>query len=237
MHRIFTEGRKIFISKPINHFQLTEAASCSWLLAAGIGVTPLIAMAHRLHAIGAKFEFHYSCQDRKSAAFVEQLRHVPWADGVQWHVSSEDSRLDIESKLAEPVAGTHIYTCGPDRYISTVLDVAERNGWLDEQVHREFFTVPEEPEYENFPFVLRLQQSKQDVHVRADQTATDALLQAGIAVDVKCSDGLCGVCRCELKAGDVEHRDFVLSKTQRKNHIILCQSRAEKPNGVIEVVL
>ena len=24
MHRIFTEGRKVFISKPINHFELNE---------------------------------------------------------------------------------------------------------------------------------------------------------------------------------------------------------------------
>jgi len=54
---------------------------------------------------------------------------------------------------------------------------------------------------------------------------------------VKCSDGLCGVCKCGLISGDVEHRDFVLSNRQRQSNVILCQSRAAKMNGVIEVDL
>ena len=55
LHRIFTEGRKIFISKPINHFELDESATKTYLMGGGIGVTPMIAMAHRLHAIRRRF--------------------------------------------------------------------------------------------------------------------------------------------------------------------------------------
>jgi ferredoxin len=54
---------------------------------------------------------------------------------------------------------------------------------------------------------------------------------------VKCSDGLCGVCKCGLIEGEVEHRDFVLSKSQRKDTIILCQSRAAEPGGMIVIDL
>ena len=57
----------------------------------------------------------------------------------------------------------------------------------------------------------------------------------GIAVDLKCSDGICGVCKCDLIDGEVEHRDFVLSKAQRQTSIIPCQSRAAKPGGVITI--
>jgi ferredoxin len=63
------------------------------------------------------------------------------------------------------------------------------------------------------------------------------LSEAGIHVDVKCSDGICGVCRCTLVSGEVEHRDFVLSQAQRATNIILCQSRAAKPGGVLEIAL
>ena len=35
MHRIFSTGRKIFISRPINHFPLDETASSTLLLAGG----------------------------------------------------------------------------------------------------------------------------------------------------------------------------------------------------------
>ena len=98
-------------------------------------------------------------------------------------------------------------------------------------------SVPELPEYENHPFKLRLARSGREFDIPADQSATDVLVAAGVAVDVKCSDGLCGVCKCGLVSGDVEHRDFVLSAKQRETEIILCQSRAKDPDGVIEVDL
>ncbi|MGB3409456.1 MAG: 2Fe-2S iron-sulfur cluster-binding protein, partial [Jannaschia sp.] len=67
--------------------------------------------------------------------------------------------------------------------------------------------------------------------------ASDALHRAGVKVDVKCSDGLCGVCACGLVSGDVDHRDFVLSAAQRGTRIILCQSRAAVADGTIEIDL
>ncbi len=71
----------------------------------------------------------------------------------------------------------------------------------------------------------------------ADKSATDVLAENGVHVDVKCADGLCGVCRARLVSGEAEHRDFVLSQRQRESEIILCRSRAAKPNGVLEIDL
>ena len=62
-------------------------------------------------------------------------------------------------------------------------------------------------------------------------------LRAGVHVDVKCADGLCGVCKCGVVSGEVEHRDYVLSKAQRAREIILCQSRAAQVDGEIEIDL
>lgn len=235
LHRIFAEGRKVFISRPINHFPLHETATHSFLMGGGIGITPMIAMAHRLHAIGASFDLHYSVKSRKSAGFLEDLAQVPWAGNVHIHVSDERSRCDLENTLRyRPNA--HCYTCGPDTYMQAVMDCAEKAGFPEESRHFEYFSVPETPEYENHPFVLRLKDGR-EIAVAAEETGTDALARNGIHVDVKCSDGICGVCQCGLLAGDVEHRDFVLSKAQREGRIILCQSRAALPDGVIDIDL
>ncbi|MGB2210246.1 MAG: 2Fe-2S iron-sulfur cluster-binding protein, partial [Candidatus Puniceispirillaceae bacterium] len=59
----------------------------------------------------------------------------------------------------------------------------------------------------------------------------------GFAIDVKCADGLCGVCQCSIISGAVEHRDFVLSKSQQKTRMILCQSRAKTEDSEIEIEL
>ncbi len=45
------------------------------------------------------------------------------------------------------------------------------------------------------------------------------------------------MCKCGLVSGEVEHRDFVLSKAQRERAIILCQSRAKTENWEIEIDL
>ena len=121
--------------------------------------------------------------------------------------------------------------------MSAVIEVGEKAGYAEENLHREYFSAPEIPEYINHDFILKLAKSGQEVIVPADKNATDALADAGIHVDVKCSDGLCGVCSCDLLEGEVEHRDFVLSKKAREEKIILCSSRALKENGVVTIDL
>ncbi|MEP5761657.1 MAG: reductive dehalogenase [Litoreibacter sp.] len=236
MHRIFEVGRRVHISKPINHFPLHEDASFTYLMGGGIGITPMIAMAHRLHAINANFTIHYSISSRASAGFLDDLIKMPWADKVHLHISAEGSRCDLKQTLTfQPNA--HVYTCGPEIYMNAVMSAAETNGYPEENRHLEFFAVPEQPEYENSDFTLKLAKSGRDILVKATEAPSDALLRSGIHVDVKCADGLCGVCKCGVLSGEVEHRDFVLSNKERQTAMILCQSRAKEPNGVIEIDL
>ena len=116
--------------------------------------------------------------------------------------------------------------------MSAILVHARAIGYPDAALHAEFFAVPDMLDWVNLPFEIE-RSNGQKLAVNADQSASDALIAAGIPVDVKCSDGLCGVCKCTVIAGEVEHRDFVLSAAQRETTIILCQSRALQENGVL----
>ncbi|GAB5435832.1 reductive dehalogenase [Falsiruegeria mediterranea] len=235
LHRIFTEGRKVFISKPINHFELDETASKTFLMGGGIGITPMIAFAHRLHALGADFELHYSASRKDGAGYLDDLATMPWADRVFLHFSDQGTRADLDQVLSGYQPGLHVYTCGPDRYMDGVIQAAERQGFPEEARHLEYFSVPEQPDYENHPFKLKLARSGRVLDVPAEKTAADVMVEHGLSVDIKCSDGICGVCKCGLISGEVEHRDFVLSNKQRETAIITCQSRAAEPDGIIEI--
>ena len=237
MRRIFEEGRQVFISKPINHFGLDETATRTFLMGGGIGITPMIAFAHRLHELGRPFQLHYSCSSRASAGFLEDLAAMPCADKVHLHFSDERTRADLDMILQGYEDGWHVYTCGPNRYMEGVMEAAERQGFPDEARHLEYFSVPEQPEYENHPFTVRLAKSGRDLSVPAEKTIADVLQENGFHVDVKCSDGICGVCKCGLVSGEVEHRDFVLSNKQRESAVITCQSRAAAKDGLIELEL
>ena len=235
MHRIFAPGRRVFVSPPINHFPLQEDATATLLFGGGIGITPMIAMAHRLHAIGSDFTMHYSVRTRAEVAFWPDREGVPWADNVHLHVSDEGTRADLAT-LTRYSEGAHIYACGPDAYMTAVIDAAASNGFPQAARHLEYFAVPDQAAFENHPFALELKDGRR-ITVPADQSAADALIAAGVPVDIKCSDGLCGVCKCTLLSGAVEHRDFVLSQSQRDNEMILCQSRAAEPEGIVKIDL
>lgn len=235
MHRIFSPGRRVFISKPINHFPLADDIGKSWLMGGGIGVTPMIAMAHELHAAGRDFALHYSVSTREFAGFWQQLAEVPWADKVTAHVSAEGTRADL-STLLQYQPGDHVYTCGPDTYMAAVIEAAESNGFPPQARHLEYFAAPEQPDYENHPFELEMKDGTV-LHVTADRSAAEILQDHGVKIDIKCSDGICGVCKCGVIEGDVEHRDFVLSAAQRETAFISCQSRATDPGGRLKLDL
>lgn len=237
LHRIFAKGRRIFTSIPINHFQLVEDASKTFLMGGGIGVTPMIAFAHRLHAIGTDFEFHYSAHSRSSSGFLTDLETFRWSDRVQLHFSDEEARPPLGLLLQSYRPGWRVDTCAPDRYMGSVMAAARKAGFPDEARHLEYFLAPERPAYINDAFTLRLTRSGREFAVPADKSATDVLAENGIHVDVKCSDGICGGCKCGPVSGEVEHRDFVLSKRQREGAVILCQSCTAEEGGVIEVDL
>lgn len=237
LHRIFTEGRKLFISRPINHFPVHAEATHHILMGGGIGITPMIAMAHELHAAHKSFEMHYSCSSKSTAGYLGDIKTAPWRDLIRLYFSDQGTRADLHSLLAKNKPGVHIYTCGPDRYMQSVTQAALANGYPEESIHSEYFSVPETPDYVNYPFTLKLVKSGRQFEIPADKTATDVLLENGIDINVKCSDGLCGVCKCGIISGEVEHRDFVLSGKQRQTEVILCQSRAADDGGVLEIAL
>ena len=72
VHETLRPGQKLTISAPRNLFPLHQADRVL-LLAAGIGITPLYAMALQLKAAGTPFTLHYYVKRRESAAFAREL--------------------------------------------------------------------------------------------------------------------------------------------------------------------
>jgi reductive dehalogenase len=236
MHRAFREGRQVFIGRPVNHFPLDEGAPLSLLFAGGIGVTPLIAMAHRLHALGRDFHLHYSATSRATAGFLDELARAPWAGHVQLHLKDEGGRADLAALVPPHEPGWQLYTCGSARYMDAVFAAATVQGWTEQALHREYFQLPEAPERVKHLFQLKLARSGRMLQVPAEHSATEVLAQAGVAVPTKCSDGLCGVCAVAYDAAassPVDHRDVVLGAAERERRIILCCSRAADEGGTL----
>lgn len=234
IHQMLKPGVPVVISQPRNHFPIIKDARRHLLIAGGIGVTPMIAMGHELSHSGSDFTLIYKARTRAQAAFIPELQRVSWANRVQFYFSDEQ-RLETADTPWPFQRGDHLYTCGPAAFMDAVYAAALTKGWDEDSLHREYFSVPEGAHYVNHSFTLELKQSGRSIVVPAEKPATVALKDNGIIVDVKCSDGLCGVCATTYLEGEVEHRDYVLSKGQRGNKMILCCSRAKEPDGKIVI--
>ncbi|GAB4259542.1 MAG: hypothetical protein Kow0013_02320 [Pararhodobacter sp.] len=232
LHRVFHPGRRVFVTPPTNTFPLDESAPFSLLIGGGIGITPMLTMAHRLHALGRDFALHYLCRD--SAPFAAEIAATPWADKARTHLRAGGPRADLAALIPPYRDDARLYTCGGSALMDAVFDMARARGWPDDALAREYFAAPEAPEHVNHPFTLHLARSGREIAVAADESATDALERAGLAIPTKCSDGICGVCAVAHHSPEgIEHRDYVLSAKDRENRVILCCSRAREDRGTI----
>ena len=200
MHERVREGDLLPISAPRNTFPLREEAAHHLLLAGGIGMTPLLAMAQALAARGASFTLCVFARSEEHLAFADALHAPALAPHLRLHLDQGDAsqRIDLRALLAERAPSTHLYVCGPGGFMQVVRDAAAKTDWPDDALHAEYFAAPTDANTTTgLPFTLRLARRGISVPVAADQTAVDALHEVGIDIPVSCQQGLCGTCVVE----------------------------------------
>ncbi len=240
LHERVQEGDRLEIGVPRNLFALAPDADSHLLLAGGIGITPLLAMADQLARDGAPFELHYCARSRAQAAFAEAIARSPYAGAVVFHFSQGEParRLDIAALLSRRRPGQHLYACGPSRFMDAVLDAARAHGWPDGSVHREVFNAqPPAADAGDGAFEVELQLSGRVVPVPAGCTIVRALADAGVTVPTSCEQGICGTCMTTVLAGMPDHRDqYLTEEEQAAGRLILpCCSRAKSARLVLEL--
>jgi len=239
MHEQVQLGQALTISAPRNHFGLAPGARHSLLLAGGIGITPLWAMAQALHSAGESFDLHYCGRAAARMAFVHDMAQAPFAAQVQVHADDgpEAQRFDADAVLAHPEAGTHLYVCGPAGFMNHVLDTARRHGWPEAQLHREFFAGTASALASDGSFGVRLDRSGQTFQIPAGKSVIEVLVAEGIDVPYSCESGVCGTCLTRVLEGVPEHRDTFLTEAERaaNDQFTPCCSRACTPLLVLDL--
>jgi vanillate O-demethylase ferredoxin subunit len=239
MHDTVQEGDVLQISAPKNHFPLAPGAQRSLLLAGGIGVTPLLAMAEQLAHAQADFELHYCSRSAQRTAFRERLAASAFADKVEFHFddAAPAQKFDLMRLLAAPQAGVHIYVCGPKGFMDAVLISARAQGWPAEQLHHEFFSAEVLTSDSDASFEIKLASSGRIVMVPKDKTVTQALAEAGIDILMSCEQGVCGTCLTRVLDGVPDHRDSYLTPEEQaaNDQFLPCCSRAKTPQLVLDL--
>jgi ferredoxin-NADP reductase len=234
MHDNVKVGTQLRIRGPRNHFRLDESVKRLILIAGGIGITPICAMARRARTLGIGYEVHFSGRARASMALLPELVELH-GERVRVYVSDEGTRNDFTALRVEK--GTQVYACGPVRMLDALQDASA--AWPDDSLKVEHFESKLgalDPANEH-AFEVELKDSGLVVMVPADQTLLEALRKANVDVQSDCEEGLCGSCEVRVLAGEVDHRDVVLTKGERQSHtrMMTCCSRAAGRKLVLEL--
>ena len=98
----------------------------------------------------------------------------------------------------------------------------------DDAIHFEQFHANTEfDEAENNEFDVELE--GETYHIPADRSIVDVLQENGCDIDTSCEEGICGTCIMEVLEGSPEHRDSVLTTSEKESGelIAVCVSRTK----------
>ncbi|HVZ45944.1 MAG TPA: PDR/VanB family oxidoreductase [Ramlibacter sp.] len=233
MHEAVRAGTMLGVTGPRNHFPLAADASEHLLIAGGVGITPMHAMAQALAARGAAWKLHYCARSREHAAFLDELTLLGGSRVVP-HFGLSPT-LDVTGLLRARAVGTHVYCCGPQGLMKAVEAAASH--WNPAHVHFEWFVAAETDGSRNVPFEVELARRRMTLAVPEDKSILRVLCEHGVHVESACEQGICGTCETAVLQGDVEHRDKLLSREERaaNRSMMVCVSRAKSPKIVLDL--
>ncbi|WP_338844469.1 pyridoxamine 5'-phosphate oxidase family protein [Massilia sp. W12] len=232
IHQHYQLGLQLRCAMPRNHFALDDSEAPVLLLAGGIGITPLKAMAAELQAQGRPFSLHYAAASQAAMAYRDSLQRR-YGERLHLRSSAQQQRIDMRRLLARQAPDTQVYVCGPARMIAAAQAAAQELG-ISAQLHVEHFSALQMVEERSFSVLL--QRSQKTVQVTAQQSLPQALQAAGVQLTYGCGAGACGTCAVKVLAGAADHRDQALSTSQREQEKLFCPcvSRAHSAQLVLD---
>ncbi|MBG0738611.1 oxidoreductase [Paeniglutamicibacter antarcticus] len=237
VHDQLQPGTKVQIRAPRNNFALAAATEYVFI-AGGIGITPILPMIRRVAEGPVPWRLVYLGRSRKSMAFLDELE--AYGPNVHIHADDENGLFPLAELINTPDTGFHLYTCGPGPLLKVIQSMTA--SWVDQsRFHFEKF-VPDPadasaaaPVAGDHAFTVELSDGT-EVGVGADTSILKALEDAGVPVLSSCREGICGTCETPVLAGEIDHRDSLLSEDERAamDTMMICVSRCRGQRLVLD---
>ncbi len=238
-------GMKMHVLAPSGTFVPDDLDTDFLLLAAGSGITPMMAILKSALTEGSgKVTLVYANRDESSVIFATALRElaakypdrlnaVHWLESVQGLPSATDL-----SGLVAPYTAREAFICGPGPFMAAAEEALKSAGVPGERVHIEVFkslesdpfaaVVVEEDDSDEGPATatVTLDGDTHEVSWPRSAKLLDVLLAKGLDAPFSCREGHCGACAVLTKSGDVEMEvnDVLEQQDLDEGLILACQA-------------
>ena len=216
-------GDTVAVREPRSAFAPVLTARRHLLIAAGIGITPMVSHLRSARRWGRDAQLLYIHREGRGA-YVDEIKAL--TDQARFFTDRAAFLPELAATLAASPFGTHTYICGPGPFIDDVVALATDLGWPASRIHVEHFGGELAP---GEPFEVELACSGERFVVDTGVSLLEALEAHGHTVPNLCRQGVCGECRVPVRSGVVVHRDLYLSQTERDagDAMMACVSRAQ----------
>lgn len=149
-------GDKLDIAAPRGSFVLDETSQRPvLLLSGGVGLTPMVAMLHRLAERNREVHFLHSCENGRVHALREEIL-ARVSDNIQARFvyrnpTDADRRanfFDAEGVINKtflrnhvPIGDYEVYICGPTPFLAAIYQLLRELGVADDRIGYEFFGI------------------------------------------------------------------------------------------------
>jgi ferredoxin-NADP reductase len=238
VHRHLRVGDVLTIGAPRNHFPLDESAPHNVFIAGGIGITPMLSMIARSQTLGTPWTLYYSARTRKHAGFLDRLHSAAGQAGgrvvLNFDQESGGKMLDLSAIVAALPAGAHVYCCGPGPMLQAYEQACA--ALPAQRVHKEYFAAQQAPASEG-GYTVALARSGKTLQVPPGKTLLDCLIEVHAEPVYACREGVCGTCEVKVLEGTPDHRDMVLSDSERASNdrMLVCCSGAKSARLVLDL--
>ncbi|WP_308123997.1 ferredoxin--NADP reductase [Mycolicibacterium xanthum] len=244
-------GMRIHVLAPSGTFVPKSLDGDFLLLAAGSGITPMMAiLKSALSQGGGKVTLIYANRDEKSVIFADTLRAlaakypdrlsvIHWLESVQG--------LPGTSGLAElvaPFCAREAFICGPGPFMAAAEDALEGSGLPAGRIHIEVFKSLDSDPFAKVTIVpadtddgddtaggpatavVTLDGQTHELSWPRSAKLLDVLLDKGLDAPFSCREGHCGACAVVKKSGEVqmEANDVLDAADLKEGLILACQA-------------
>lgn len=242
VHDALRPGDLVSIKGPRNAFPLAipghgSPARSVRFIAAGIGITPILPMLAAAERFGLDWSMIYTGRTADSIPFISEVgrygnKVTVRTDDQNGLPSMEELLGPVDPETGRASSGLAVYCCGPVPMLESLRHhLGDRP---DIELHYERFSPP--PVENGEEFTVTLASTGQKIPVAADESALAAIRRVLPSVPYSCQQGFCGTCKVRTLAGDIDHRDNILTEPERASGTMLtCVSRSHGGNLTLDL--
>jgi 3-ketosteroid 9alpha-monooxygenase subunit B len=238
-------GMKMHVLAPSGTFVPKTLDTDFLLLAAGSGITPMMAiLKSALTEGGGKVTLIYANRDEDSVIFATALREwaakypdrltaLHWLESVQGLPSAT-----ALSELIAPYAAREAFVCGPGPFMAAAEEALKSSGTDAERIHIEVFKslesdpfaavviAPDDSAEGPATAIVTLDGDTHEISWPRNAKLLDVLLAKGLDAPFSCREGHCGACAVVAKSGEVEMEvnDVLEQQDLDEGLILACQA-------------